>query len=427
MLTRFLRGRDEGQVILIVSVMSVLLIVMTAFVADLGLWWGERRGAQKDGDLAALAGITELAALVPYSSAEADAVMDAANYYACDFAKKNGRDADKVYLPPTVDGSPGSDCDESGVNLLVDGLTIEDLWTGCWGDDSGNIDTLPVNIGAPTRSFSGILSGLVDSSGIGAHARACVGSQREHDSLFPVGVPIFDRTSSCYNAQQEPLYGVECDLKVFDAESGERGWLDLVEDGSDDCSPNQYNDILDQLETGFANTTCAIAEDGTTSEDCLDAGVRNGYCVWSKTGNFMGPAMDSIRTLITPAPCNTDANNRDDFDEAVELLSGTEGTPSAVYDLLCDSPRLVALIILDTFVDTGNPPRPIRGFAQFFIEACTVTTNRGVFVLETCDRRDAPGSIGQMHLVGRFVVTLEPLGPIGPPVDWAPKGTVLDQ
>jgi hypothetical protein len=133
------------------------------------------------------------------------------------------------------------------------------------------------------------------------------------------------------------------------------------------------------------------------------------------------PVMDAFNALFsTEGHCDNTGDHIDDFGATFKLLSGTPGTDSAFYEKICDSPRLVLLIIIDSYDPQGNPLYPIRSFASFFVEACRVN---GV-EYPKCD--PPGGSIGSLELVGRFV-NLVGEGAAGWPSDWAPKRTVLDE
>jgi len=411
-------GGERGQgLILAVLVISVVFVIGVITV-DFGLWFSERRGAQKDADLSALAAAQELLVLADCPDGT---VQDKANQRASDYAEANGVSDPANVLRPDL-----GDCA---------------AWKECWadeGDTSNTIDSYPLDIKHPSRALFGSIFSMVAPQGLGAHARACVGSVVGLYNLMPIGVPIMNPDITnvrqlCWGPDDddpddlpEPLFGIRCDLTLKDATSGEWGWLDLDNPTppappSLDCSVSGggANELGNEIKQGGANTYCHTAPLGFPQSGCTDA---MNWCVGSKTGAQPQKVMDAFNTLFsTEGACDTvGGDGIDDFHGTFELLSGTEGTDSAFYEKICDSPRLVLLIIIDSYDPQGNPLYPIRSFASFFVEACRVN---GV-EYPKCD--PPGGSIGSLELVGRFV-NLVGEGAAGWPSDWAPKRTVLDE
>ena len=157
-LIRKVNGQRGQMLVMLVLTLSVTFII-GFIVIDFGLWFSERRGAQKDADLSALAAAQELLSLTKLSDGNALDVQDAANARALDYAAKNDvADPDNVHLPDPVDSA---------------------LWTACWediGDTSDVMDTYPLDIGHPTGALFGTIFGFTGLEDLGAHARACVGS-----------------------------------------------------------------------------------------------------------------------------------------------------------------------------------------------------------------------------------------------------------
>lgn len=412
----FERGQ-RGQMLIVFALVIVPVSLVIGVVAvDASMWQSERRGAQKDADLSALAGAYELLAPV--------ADVAAAKTQTASYAATN---------------------DESGNASIV----------GKNGEDPGDIvvdnscfngprpDSVALNINHKSRLFFG------DAFGIplpkpGAHARACAGSVVEMKGLMPVGLPICTDLDpkTCPNSRSlcwspdidgdglpEPLYGKQCDLSVFDKVSGEASWLDL--DGSSPL-PNPptlgcykggggANELADEIKAGGANTWCHIAPEGYTAAQCAGASIPPvNWCVKSKTGGQADKVMKAFNSLFsTEGKCDSDGDKIDDFGGAMELESGTAGTASARYREICHSPRLITLIVVDHFDPTGNDFMPIRAFASFFVEACAVD---GV-AFPKCDPR---GDIGHATFTGRFVNILAD-GEIGALTNWSPKRVLLDQ
>lgn len=424
-MTRWVRASsgERGQALMLSVLVISMAFVLGVIVVDFGLWFSERRGAQKDADLSAVAAAQPLLALTSLSDPGAAALQQEANDRGWEYAQRNGvTDIANAHLPDAADGA---------------------LWTGCWedeGDTSDTIDSYPLDIEHPSRGLFATIFGLVAPEGLGAHARACVGSIVGMANLMPVGVPIKDpdfRPSDdrelCYDPDDddpddlpEPLFGKRCSLSVLDNDSGEFGWLDLDNPEpptppSLDCSVSGggLNQLREEIEQGGANTYCRIAPRGFLDDECTD---DLNYCVESKTGGSLNPVMESFNTLFsTEGACDTTGDGIDDFDGIVELVSGTPETDSAFYKEICESPRLVVLIIIDNFDATGNELKAIRAFAAFVVEACYID---GV-EYPKCDPPPGPPP-GQAYLRGRFVNLLGE-GAVGWPTDWSPKRIVLDE
>jgi hypothetical protein len=253
--------------------------------------------------------------------------------------------------------------------------------------------------------------------------------------IMPVGAPI--KNPDVDNVRQlcwgpddddaddlpDPLFGIRCDLTLKDATSGEWGWLDLDNPDppappSDVCSESGGGaaELGDEISQGGANTYCRVAPEGFDQSDCTD---DMNWCVESKTGAQPQKVIDAFKDLFSQPPkgpegdCDITGDNIDDFDGTFEHLGGDPGTDEAFYEEICESPRLILLIIIDNYESQGNPLMPIRAFAFFFVDACRID---GV-EYRTCDFQ---GSVGHLELVGYFV-NLAGEGDVGWPTDWSPK------
>jgi len=415
--------RERGQVLVMFVGIFTIIAVVGFIVVDFGLWFSERRGAQTDADLSALAAAHELLSCTSLSDPQASTVQQAANDRAWEYAQLNDvTDPDNVHLPDLSDSS---------------------LWTGCWedeGDTSDTIDSFPLDVEHPTRVLFGSIFGLLAPEGLGAHARACVGSVNSTENVMPLGVPIKNPDLSgvrdlCWAPDDddlddlpEPLYGKRCDLTVQDGDSGEYGWLDLdnpAGEPSNVCSESGggAKEVEQEIENGGANTKCRVAPMGMTIDDCENRPTSEdpyNWCVQAKTGKDLNKLMKAFNTLVSPeGGCDTNNDGRDDFEGSLELERGTAETDSAFYEIICDSPRLVTLVIIDSYSSQGNPIMPIRAFATFFIEGVVAD---GV----EYPKFDPHGTIGQFHFYGRFVNILGE-GDVGPVTDWSPKRVILDE
>ena len=412
-------AQERGQAIILFLIITSVTLVIGVITIDFGLWFSERRGAQKDADLSALAAAQELLPIVTLDDPNANAIQLAANDRATEYANLND-----VTDP---------------ANILLPSLADSQAWTACWsdeGDTSRIIDTYPLDIKHPTRGLFGKIFSIADQSNLGAHARACVGSVISMENIMPIGVPIknpdiSDVRELCWapdndgDGAPEPLYGKRCDLSVTDKDSGEAGWLSLDNSSplpnppTDICSAHAggLSDLTAEIRQGGANTTCYVAPAGFRIEDCTSS---MNWCAFSQTGAHLNQIMGAFNTLFsTEGSCNVDSDPYDDFEGALELESGTPGTESAFYRKICDSPRLVTLIIIDNFNSKANPQIPIRAFATFFVEGCVAD---GV----EYPKCDPHGNIGHFNLYGRFVNILAE-GAVGRIVDWSPKRIILTE
>lgn len=419
--------RDRGQMLMMFVLTMSIVFVMGFIVVDFGLWFSERRGAQKDADLSSIGAAQELLAITRLSDPGANDIQTAANRRAVYIAGENGvRDPADIHLPDPANGS---------------------LWTACWadqGDTSDVIDTYPLDIEHDAGALFSTIFGIFAPEDLGAHARACVGSIVSMAGIMPVGVPIKNPDLEgtrvlCWGPDDgdpddlpEPLYGKRCDLTVKDGDSGEYGWLDLDHPApplppSNVCSETGggAKELEDEVQNGGANTWCRVAPVGATTADC-EARPTNedpwNWCVEAKTGLSLNKLMGAFETLVShEGECDSDGDGIDDFETSVELVSGTPETDSAFYRVTCDSPRIITLVIIDNYSPKGNPIVPIRAFASFFIE--------GVVVLDDgveYPKFDPHGNIGQFNFYGRFVNILGE-GGVGYVTDWSPKRVVLDE
>jgi hypothetical protein len=452
-MNRVLKGitADRGQMLMMFVLTMSVVFVMGFVVIDFGLWFSERRGAQKDADLSALAAAQELLGITQLSDPDAGQVQDAANDRAWAYAQKNDViDIADVHLPNPSDAS---------------------VWTACWadqGDISNTIDSFPLDIEHDAGALFATIFGWYAPDDLGAHARACVGSINSMAGVMPVGVPIknpdldgvrdlcwapdddvdpndTDPSDNDDDDLPEPLYGKRCDLTVKDGDSGEYGWLDLDNPCPlGECAPSNVcseggggaNELGEEVEYGGANTYCRVAPIGATTADCQARSTNEdpwNWCVEAKTGLSLNKLMEAFNTLVKdegacdgPDADDPEDGKVDDFEYSVELQSGTEGTDSAFYDEICDSPRIITLVIIDSYTSAGNPVLPIRAFASFFIEGVAILDNDGMVVVGEYPKFDPQGNIGQFFFYGRFMNIVGD-GGAGYVTDWSPKRVLLDE
>jgi hypothetical protein len=227
------------------------------------------------------------------------------------------------------------------------------------------------------------------------------------------------------------VFGQYCQLAFAGADltSGEGGWLRLFDDGGDACSAQGAaggNELQDEIAQGGANTTCWVAPPGTTPAECDGPPPSYwpttyvNYCVWPKTQTFNNPTQDAFTDLMaSEGECDTlfgtDSNSIDDWLEVVSPLNNDPDPDPGTTTFArraCTSPRLVNLIILESFEDNGNDPKPILAFASFYIDACVKLDDAGNVTEEFRDCDVGGGQIGQAALKGFFMNILN-IGTLG--------------
>ena len=418
---------ERGQALILFILAMTVIFVIGVIVVDFSLWLTERRGAQKDADLATLAGAMELL--------QQNFVDPDSNNFAAFEAAAEGA----VYQWADYNDLPASD---------VHNLEIAD--TDCLGParvlDSVRLDA--EHHGA--KLFMSIVNDTFIPE-IGAGAKACVGSIVTAEGLLPVGIQISGVQSDCWadvddDGQEDPLFGQRCVL-TFGAgsqtgSSGEAGNLRLYNDGSLNCSGTQTGGgqtYQEEIEQGGANTQCHVYkyfDDPTTfdPDNLVDSCAADpGGCVYPLTrATGSTPELNAFETLIsTEGECDSefgDGDGIDQFEEAVEAVNGdTTPSPDTLFaERDCTSPRLVSLIIIRQFSSSANPPLPIEAFAGFFVEGCEIENNQGVTQFDAKCRKTAfQGQIGQFRLKGFFVNILVTSGDVGGISKWSPKQVVL--
>jgi len=396
-------GEGEcGQMILLFALLIVpVTFVVAAVAVDASMWQSERRGSQKDADLAALAGAYELLDQPANEATTIDEAQAAAGLY---------QDIN----------------DESGNAEIIDNDDIEDVIVDHSCFNSELLDSVTVNVRHESRTFFLEAFGMELAPDIGAHARACMGSPIEGRGLLPLGVQVSGFDSDCFvdddnnaTTPELPQFGQYCRLAFAGADlaSGEGGFLKLFNDGSSSCSaPNTGggNQLQDEIEAGGAQTTCYVAPPGATCDavppDWPYGDVVN-YCVWPKTQTFNNPTQDAFTDLLsTEGECDSEFGNGDGWDDWLEVVEPVNGDPSPSPTTTfarrdCKSPRLVDLVIVEQFDANGNEPRLIVAFASFYIDACEIDGT----LFRDCD---VSGPIGQASLYGFFMNILN-IGTIG--------------
>ena len=398
--------RERGQMIIVFAlIVAPMSFVLAAIAVDASVWQSERTGAQKDADLASLAGAFEL---LDQSAGESNTVS-AAKSAAAENADTN---------------------DESGNAGIIGNIAVDKT---CFNSDI--LDSVTVDVSHASRTFFSSIFGFNIAPDIGAHARACMGSPIEGAGLLPLGVQVSGFDTECFQPDpgdptgpEFPIFGQYCRLAFSGADlaSGEGGFLKLFNDGNSTCSaPNTGggNTLQTEIEQGGANTTCYVAPPGATCNQVpadWPYGNTVNYCVWPKTQTFNNPTQDAFTDMIAPeGDCDALYGNNDGIDDWLEVVESVNGdttpSPDATFSARdCDpntdsiqrSPRLVDLVIIEQFDANGNQPRPILAFASFYIESCEVDGTQ----YRDCDV--GGGRIGQASLYGFFMNILN-VGTIG--------------
>jgi len=379
--------RERGQVLVMFVGIFTIIAVVGLVVVDFGMWFSERRGAQTDADMSALAGAQAYVAdLTDTAGAFDDAV---------EWAVKNGVDPAEIDPSPVSECSDGSSCIQVGVG-------------GCY--ENGTDTAMPwveSKIRHNTRTLFGSFFDFA-APDIGATARACVGSPRTMTDLTSFGlqtdlVPADgppETGADCDNDKDDdrdhvindgcgpisdcleedpdnlghtrPVYGAVCVLRENggDGPSGQRGFLSL----GAVCTDKSASDLKHDLRYGTA-AVCTVGED-----------------VNSENGGKGGMVATLADRLAKEGLCDqlfsTGHAGYDDFDEVFSLPGAAPGDPIVPSNKnvfsenecriteVCPvghthryNPRVINLILVDRYVRGGHSAE-IVGFAAFYIVGC---------------------------------------------------------
>jgi hypothetical protein len=339
-----------------------ITFVLGAVAVDASVWQSERRGAQKDADLSAVAGALQLAFEQNKGNAE-------------NAASQNADTNDEAGNAPGI--TPGDDAGAANTVVVDDACFPENTILP--------LNSVTVNLDHKSRTFFSSIFGINVAPKIGAHARACVGSLTNPEGLRPYAVD--KETSPCFEQApadpdfEQPLFGQEC---VFDwgaqgsPDTAQRGLLNLeTEDGPCSVKGGGAHDVRENIENG-AEGSCFTNEGSSCATPLTD-------CVLGEPGN-VSSVQTAVQTLIADADdCDTNGNGRDDFEESLELLGGGSAPPSPnnIYTpVTCSdgkvSERIITIIAVDN-LNKHTDPWPIRYFLNIFITGCR-------------DGRDEPGA-----------------------------------
>ena len=338
------RAQSERGQMLIVFALVILPIslVLSAVAVDTSVWQSERRGAQKDADLAALAGALELAAPAG-TSAKADTAARAS--LASNDEEGNG-------------GSKAGNIKD----LIVD--------DSCFPD--GKLDAVTVNLNHKSQTFFSSIFGMKVAPDIGAHAKACSGATQSPQGLVPIET---DLTGPCFGVGGIPRITQPCPLDFGAQGSNPRGILDLQASG-DYCSQASGSGSLEDLILNGATGTCLI-----NSQDSCNPNKNGPWydCVAVQDGNPTKVGRAFRDRIAREGACDTDGDGVEEFNEVVTLAFDSADDSKDIYEPRdCDpntdgvqmSPRLITIIVLKDPPTSGNTGYPIYAFAGIYVEGC---------------------------------------------------------
>jgi len=406
----FFRPRQQrGQVLVMFAAMFAIITVVGFLVVDTGLWFAERRGAQTDADLPALAGAREC--MLELATGNSGSAEDAIRTW---FNENNPNPTDAF-------------CDEPNAGDVC--IVREMSRTDCYDPGNGML-CVDVVVKHKSRALFSNLPffnhAFDDVAGnIGAHARACAGAAESSADTLPAnpspiqcfdgGQPDWDHL--CWIAGG--AHDNDCDMP------GNRCWLDLLMGGGA-CSPGDKNKDIDEMfRYQGRGANCSINPDPPT---CDAAGDGWSDCVELRSGNSEHIA-DAVYERTHLAPCDTNGNGIDDLSEVLDPVTGdaTICSPSAPEGQRI-SPRLISVPVIDQPGEgtcANGEPCPIIAFAAFYIAGCFNDQQddvegilAGTTPLTThqikCRNNGSPG---HQAVLGKWVKLIVSGGGVGPPDD----------
>jgi hypothetical protein len=362
-------------------IMFALLIVPVTFAVgvvavDASMWQSERRGAQKDADLAALAA----AQAFLWDGDHPEGTNNPAKLEAMTYADLNN---------------------DSGATEALQAVSMTELQNGAAGVAVGNtcfdgaadptpellFNSVEINLRHTSRAFFSSVFGVEVVPDIGAHARACAGAIIRSGAAtddggegLPDQLPLaIDAGGTCFESGGPSFR----DGEPFDCIL-EYGMLRAVDmpDGGDICSDAGAGASLPALIASGARGDCVVDANDTCAgsgawRDCvavraLDAEGAEPCGSPDRDECAIMHGLDA-RLASTGTGCNT-------FDNALDQIDGNDHHDDREHNVyaarLCDggaiSPRLVTLFVLhdEPASDPGNAGHDVRGFAVFHVEAC---------------------------------------------------------
>jgi hypothetical protein len=302
------RKTEQGQALIVAVLVMAVVLGFTAMAIDIGLMYEERRDMQNAADAAALAG----AQYLPQDPSEAVAT-------AQQWALNNGIDAAQITA------------------IQVQSTNVSN-------------DTIYVELDNDFSWVFGKVLGLT-SSNVGAQAKAVVGSLGGNNNMMPWA--LLQGDSQCLDAQGDAIFGANCVVKVG-AGGAITGWYGALDfDGNGGGSAEYKANIID------GTTDWRYCIDGDPSPACVSAVT----VIDALHGNKVGPTDQGIDTRTADAPCDSDGNGRDDFDE---VFTPTGGSPP--YVVSC--PESGRLIIIPIVSYTSEPVHTvtIEGWSLAYLD-----------------------------------------------------------
>jgi hypothetical protein len=348
------------------------------------VWQSERRGAQKDADLAALAGALEL-------------------------AKPTAGDASAAALASLATNDEAGNGGSNPANIKT--LTVDN---SCFPGDTKN-DAVTVDVNHQSQAYFSSIFGLKVAPDIGAHAKACAGAAQSPQGLVPIET---DLTDPCFTATGEPKIGQPCGLDYGAQAANPRGILDL-QAPSDYCSDASGSGSLEDLIATGATGSCLI-----NSQNSCDP-AKNGpwyNCVAVQNGNPTKVARAFGTRIAREGACDTNGDGVEQFSEVVTLVFDSPDPNKDIYEPRdCDpntpgvqmSPRLITIIVLPSPPSSGNSGYPIYAFAGMYVEGCNTDPNSDANLDVKCSVTGP--ALGHMVVWGRMVNLFFSGGQAGPP------------
>jgi hypothetical protein len=374
---------ERGQMLIVFAMIIMPVSFAVGVVAvDASLWQSERRGAQKDADLAALAGATELLLHTTPTAGEAQ----------------------------TAATTSADTNDEAGNASIIGSVVVDN---SCW--HTSRLDSVMVNVDHDSRSFFSQIFGHDLAPEIGAHARACIGSVISGTGRIPIQI---DNNGPCFTPQEQPIYTQLCALEFGSQDTNPRGVIDLEASGNNCSRAGGSGDLYNLILNGAAGF-CTTDTDGV----CVPA--NNGPwqdCVAVQTGNAKKIVDGFSDRVAREGSCDTDGSGVEEFSETVTLVVDSGNPATSLYEpRTCPngsiSPRIVTIFVLDQNPGTssGNTGLPIVAFASFYLKGCAFD-NQPVTVAQMDVECAASNKFGHVMIWGNFVrlITTGDIGEFDP-------------
>jgi len=329
--------QQQGQAIIMFVGLFTVITVIGVITIDFGLWFSERRGAQTDADLPALAGARE-----------------------CMLRLASG---DPDY------GDPQAKVQE-WFNLNNEGnATLENVDVEC--------PCVTVDVRHSSRSlFASIFDKVAPN--IGARAKACAGAANNPTSPVPF---YLVNHGPCFHADGSPnlddggLCMIAGGSQSESPDNPNRGCLDLQTEG--ECSySNASGDLLYNINWG-TDGMCLINDTGYCDPDnrgpWYDCVAGQGGC--PKSSKVVPAIGDRVSRIGT---CDANHNGVEDFSEVTEPVPDTPGVYTAKA---CNTSgpdgaswRLMTVIVIGE-EPASNNGYPILASAAFYITGCADERN----------------------------------------------------